>query len=77
MFLVVNLNVRPTQFHADMYFLCGAEAETHSTADDSLHFLPVVGCGKSPPGWAYIRQFRYNNCLENSFECVFIESMSS
>ena len=69
MFLVVNLNVRPTQFHADMYFLCGAEAETHSTADDRLHFLPVVGRSESLQGGACIRQSRYNNCLENSIEC--------
>jgi len=32
----------------------GAEAETHSTADDRLHPLPVVCRGESPPGWACI-----------------------
>ena len=48
----------------------GAEAETHSTADDRFHLLPVVGRSESPPGRACIRQSRYDNRLKNSIECA-------
>ena len=50
----------------------GAVAETHSTADDRLHSLAVVSSGEPPPGGSCISQFGYNNCLENSFECIFV-----